>query len=252
MDEIIRLLIDLHKEGERQGPGGERETELALELAHLNRSLPLNIADIGCGSGASVLVLAKMPKVRVTAVDISEEFLEELMRRAAAKGVSHKISPLRCSMEELPFNREEFDVIWSEGAIYNMGFKNGVTSWRKFLKTGGLLAVSEVTWLTDDPPAELRQYWEAQYKEIGTASSKMKILEQSGYEPIGYFVLPENCWLENYYYPLQRRFAGFLERNGNRPEAQALVEEHRQEMEWYEKYKDYYGYGFYLAKKIAF
>lgn len=50
-----RLLIDLHKQGYRQGPGGDAETELAMNLAMIDRTAPMRIADIGCGTGASTL-----------------------------------------------------------------------------------------------------------------------------------------------------------------------------------------------------
>ena len=31
------------------------------------------------------------------------------------------------SMENLPFRKEEFDLIWSEGAIDSIGFETGLT-----------------------------------------------------------------------------------------------------------------------------
>jgi len=46
----MQLLVDLHKSQFRQGPGGEAETKRAMELAGLDRSRHLKIADIGCGT----------------------------------------------------------------------------------------------------------------------------------------------------------------------------------------------------------
>jgi ubiquinone/menaquinone biosynthesis C-methylase UbiE len=74
----------------------------------------------------------------------------------------------------LPFNDEEYDVIWSEGAIYNIGFEKGVKDWKRFLKTGGMMVVSEITWLTAERPSELQEYWKNEYPEIDTASSKIE------------------------------------------------------------------------------
>ena len=245
------LLIDLHKHASRQGPGGDAETTKALDLSMVDRAMPLNIADIGCGTGASTLSLARQLDAKITAVDFLNEFLDVLESRTQDAGLSDKISTLSCSMDNLPFEDEEFDVIWSEGAIYNIGFKNGITAWRRHLKPGGLLVVSEITWTTGSRPLELQKHWDSEYPEVDVASSKISALEKSGYSPMGYFVLPEHCWLDNYYRPMQSRFDDFLRRNGNSQEARAIVEAETKEIELYEKYKDYYSYGVYIARKQA-
>ena len=245
----FQLLMDLHLKGARQGPGGEAETKRALELAGLDRSRPLKIADIGCGTGASTFVLAKALDADITAVDFLPEFLDELQSRANDHGVADRITTLNCSMDDLPFAAEEFDVIWSEGAVYNMGFEAGVSAWKRFLRPGGKLVVSEVTWLGAARPSELSSHWETEYPEIDTASARIGILERHGYSPAAYFVLPEHCWLENYYRPLRSRFDAFLERHGASGEATAIVEAEQHEISLYEKYRAYYGYGVYVAKK---
>ncbi len=247
----LQLLMDLHKNANRQGPGGDEETEKALNLAAIDRDAPLKVADIGCGTGAATLALARLLNARITAVDFLQEFLDVLEARAGTEGVSSKIVPLCCSMASLPFADEEFDVVWSEGAIYNVGFEKGVMAWNRFLKPGGLLIASEITWTTSARPAEIQEHWEKEYPEIDLASSKMGILEKSGYSLIGYFVLPEHCWLDNYYRPMQDSFKDFLERNGNSAEARAIVEAEVREIDLYEKYNAYYSYGVYIARKLG-
>lgn len=248
--EDYQLLIDLHKNANRQGPGGDAETEIALDLSMVDRSAPLKIADIGSGTGASTLLLAQLLKAQITAVDFLQEFLEVLESKAENIGLSEKITTLCCSMDNLPFGDEEFDLIWSEGAIYNIGFERGVKDWKRYLKMGGLLVVSEITWITGSRPSELQKYWDDEYSEIDVASSKISVLEKNGYSPIGYFVLPEHCWLTNYYLPMQNSFKDFLYRNGNSEEARAIVEAENKEIELYEKYKKYYSYGVYVARKL--
>lgn len=251
MDDLqMKLLIDLHRSNFRQGPGGEAETKKALMLAELDKSRPLKIADIGCGTGASTIQLAKELDAEITAVDFLPEFLEELQARTNDHGVSDRITTLNCSMDALPFADEEFDVIWSEGAIYNMGFEAGVSAWRRFLKPGGKLIVSEITWLTADRLSELQSHWDAEYPEIDVASAKIGILERHGYIPEGYFYLPTNCWIDNYYRPMQDGFDAFLERNGGSDQAREIIECEKVEIALYEKYRDHYSYGVYIAKKI--
>jgi ubiquinone/menaquinone biosynthesis C-methylase UbiE len=250
MDDLqMKLLIDLHRSNFRQGPGGEAETKKALMLAGLDESRPLKIADIGCGTGASTIQLAKELDAKITAVDFLPEFLEELQARAEEHGVADKITTLSCSMDALPFADEEFDVIWSEGAIYNMGFKAGVSAWRRFLKPGGKLIVSEITWLTADRPAELQSHWDAEYPEIDVASAKIGILERHGYITEGYFYLPTSCWIDNYYQPIQNGLDAFLERNSGSDVAREIAECEKAEMALYETHGDYYSYGVYIAKK---
>jgi len=246
----LELLIDLHKHANRQGPGGAEATEKAISLAMLDKTKQLKIADIGCGTGASAILLAKHFDAQITAVDFLPEFIDVLKENSKKERVENKIYPLVCPMEDLPFSDEEYDVIWSEGAIYNMGFEQGIKEWRRFLKPGGMLVVSEITWSTNNRPREIQAHWEKEYPEIDTASSKFKALENNGYSPIAYFLLPEHCWLDNYYRPMQRTFADFLKRNGNSEEAQAIVSTEGYEIALYEKHKQYYSYGVYIATKL--
>jgi len=248
--ENLQLLIDLHRDAQRQGPGGEEQTRLAITLSGLGRRKNLKIADIGCGSGASTLVLASTLDARITAVDLVPEFLNTLAGAASRTGVGDHVTTLTESMDKLPFAEAEFDAIWSEGAIYNMGFARGIEAWSRFLKPGGILALSELTWLTDERPDELQWYWDREYPQVDTASAKIAVLERLGFSPVGYFVLPENCWLDNYYRPLQGRFAGFLERHQHSDAARAIVETEENEISLYERYKTFIGYGYYLAQQL--
>ena len=247
----IQLLIDLHKRAKRQGPGGDSETRMAIELAMLDSSIPLKVADIGCGTGASTIQLARSLNADITAIDFLPEFLEILKSNAETKGLSNKINTITCPMDNLQFDNNEYDVIWSEGAIYNIGFEKGINYWRHFLKPDGVLVVSEITWITNERPSEIEDYWQEEYPEIDTASSKLKKLEENGYSPISYFVLPEKCWLENYYRPMQDSFTEFLARHSHSKESEAIVEAERKEISLYEKYKAYISYGVYIARKIG-
>ena len=248
--EDFSLLVELHGGSERQGPGGTAETKLALELAKLPPKVLLKVLDVGCGTGASTLQLAGCLDADITAVDLSSDFIETLAARALEQGLAGKVRPLVASMENLPFQEGEFELIWSEGAVYNMGFEAGVSAWHRFLAPGGVIVVSEITWTTATRPQELQDYWNAQYPQIDTAAGNMAVLERCGYQPIGYFVLPETCWLDNYYRPLQESFTAFLARHPDDSQALELIEAEREEFAVYDKYKNYYSYGMYIARKL--
>jgi len=247
---FFTLMVDLHRGGKRQGPGSEEETLRALELTRLDRAARLEVADIGCGTGASTLALAsRLPCARITAVDLFPEFLAILAERARAAGRSEQIETLAESMDSLPFADASLDLIWSEGAIYNMGFGKGIDAWRPFLRPGGVIAVSEITWLRPDPPEEIRRHWNSEYPEIATASEKITILERAGYDLLGYFVLPSSNWVENYYEPTGKRMPAFLERHAGLAEAAELAGMESREADLYKRYQEWFSYGFYVARR---
>jgi len=241
----FELILDLHKNSERQGPGSEKETLKALEFIKLQNNRELKVADIGCGTGGQTITLAKNINGKITAIDLFPEFLDELNEF----GLTDKIVTLEKSMEELPFSAEELDIIWAEGAIYNIGFEYGVKSWKKYLKQGGYLALSEITWITNSRPKEIEEFWVQEYPEIDTASKKITLLEENGFTLAGYFNLSKESWIETYYKPMEARFESFLIRNNNSKLARKVVEDNKAEIRLYQKYKDYYSYGFYIARK---
>jgi SAM-dependent methyltransferase len=251
VSEHLDLLVDLHIDGERQGPGSDEVTRRAIELAGLVGASDLAIADIGCGTGASTLVLAQDLDAHVTGVDVLPPFLARLADSARRRGLADRITTVVGSMDDLDFDEESLDVIWSEGAIYNIGFANGISAWRRHLKPGGVLAVSEITWLTHQRPAELEEHWTREYPEIAAASAKFAALERAGYCPVGYFALPRSCWIDHYYRPMQDRFAALLDRHQHSPAARALVEAERHEIDLYERFSAFVSYGFYIATRTA-
>lgn len=245
----LQLIVDLHKNAERQGPGSEKDTLKALGFLDLAPNQYLKVADIGCGSGGQTLTLAKNLNAQITAVDLFSDFLHELEKKSQLLGLTEKIITLEKSMDNLPFKKGEFDIIWSEGAIYNIGFEKGIKLWKDYLKVGGYLAVSEITWISYSRPKAIETYWQSEYPEINVASAKINQLENNGYSLVGYYYLSPESWIENYYKPMAAEFERFLERNKHAALAKKVVEDNQSEIELYQKYKDYYSYGFYVARK---
>lgn len=151
-------------------------------------------------------------------------------------------------MENLLFQEEEFDIIWSEGAIYNMGFEKGIHYWKQFLKPNGYIAISEITWLTQERPSEIEAHWNNEYPEIGTAAEKIKLLEKYGFSLVGYHILPQSSWIDSYYNPLENTFDDFLKQH-HYDDAKNIIHTEKHEIQLYKQYKEYLSYGFYVAVK---
>ena len=250
MYDDLSLLADLHLGGDRQGPGSPQATRLAITLAGLKNDAHLNVADIGCGTGASARILAQDLGAQVTAIDLLQPFIDAAAAKAEEAGLADRITTCAASMEALPFDKATFDLIWSEGAIYNMGFAAGLRAWRPLLKTGGVLAVSDLTWLTAERPAPLTDHWQREYPQVDTASARMALLEGHGFSTLGYFTLPPDCWLDHYYRPLQSRFAAFLARHDHSDAARAIIAGEEAEIALYEQYQAFFSYGFYIARRV--
>ena len=248
----MNYFLEFYKNTPRQGPGDDLCTAQAFNMLQ-NLPSKLKVLDIGCGTGKQTVQLADLIDGQIVAVDCYDFFLDVLRKIVKREGLEGKISPLNASMFEMPFADEEFDLIWSEGAIYIMGFEKGMREWKRCLKQGGYLVVTELSWLQKDVPQEIFDYWvkgaEA-YPEIDFISNKIAVIEKNGYRPAGHFILPENAWMENYYRPLEEQKADYLAQHGIHEDAQTITRQFEREVENYKKYKDYYGYVFYLAQKL--
>ena len=242
------LICEYFSSISRQGPGSDESTLRALSMIG-NLDNDSMIADLGCGCGSQTIQLALHCQAKVKALDLFPLFIDKLMDRCRKAGVADKVEGIVGDMCSLPFDKESLDVIWSEGAIYNIGFKRGITEWREYLKSGGFLVVSESSWLTDTRPEEIEQFWNEAYPEIDTIANKVQQLSDAGYQDIRTFVLSSECWIENFYLPQKDAQRLFLERYPDNKTAAELVAIQRHEAELYSRYSDYYGYVFYVARR---
>lgn len=109
---MIDLLIETHAGLERQGPGGDAETRRALGfLGDLDRIE--SAADLGCGTGPQTLLLARLLKGSVVGLDQFPAFVDVLNERAREQGVADRVRGVVGSMDDLPFEPESLDLVWS-------------------------------------------------------------------------------------------------------------------------------------------
>jgi SAM-dependent methyltransferase len=245
----FKLICEYFSSIERQGPGSPEVTINALSFID-NLTSESRIADIGCGTGGQTIVMAYHTPGHITGIDLFPTFVDLFNINANKLNLQDRMKGIVGSMDNLSFQHEELDLIWSEGAIYNIGFERGMNEWRNFLKTGGYIAVSEASWFTEERPVEIDEFWKNAYPEIDTISRKVAQMQKAGYIPIATFVLPENCWTEHFYDPQISAQKNFLKKYAGNKTAEELIENQRHEAELYYKYKEFYGYVFYIGKKI--
>ena len=243
------LICEYFSSLERQGPGSPEVTLKALSFIE-KLTDKSRIADIGCGTGGQTMTLAKKAPGIITGIDLFSDFIDLFNTNAQALNLQDRVKGIVGTMENLPFGDEELDLIWSEGAIYNIGFERGLNEWRKFLKVGGYVAVTEASWFTEKRPSEIEDFWMDAYPEINTISNKTSQMEKAGYVPVASFILPEKCWTENFYtqqIPIQE---AFLKKYAGNNTAIEFIASERHERQLYYKYKEFYGYVFYIGRKI--
>ena len=241
------LICEYFSSISRQGPGSEEITKQALQFIK-GLDDDSKIADIGCGTGTQTLTIAQNAKGHITAYDLFPQFVDQLNEHCAELGLQHRIKGLVGDMAQLPISEASLDLIWCEGAIYNIGFQNGLRQWRRFLKKGGYIAVSEPCWLTEERPEEITRFWNDAYPEVDLVSRKIAQMEAEGYTFIASFLLPDECWTDHFYLPQQEAQRKFLLRHPDNPIAQGLVENMRHEAEMFSRYHQYYGYVFFIGQ----
>jgi len=241
MDEIF---YEMFEQMPRQGPGKAEYTKRALSCCDIP-DYP-QILDIGCGTGAQTLSLAENTNGLITAVDNYGPFLRELRKKAKRSGVHKKIQTLQSDMNRLSL-KQKFDLIWCEGAIYIIGFNKGLREFKKLLKPGGFMAVTEVAWIKANPPREAVVYWEKEYPAITDTSGNINFIREAGYELVHHFIMPQDAW-DEFYSALKDIAIKMHEKHKDNKEAQKIIGYVFQEIEAYERYSEFYGYVFFIMK----
>lgn len=245
----FNLICEYFSSLERQGPGSTHATIKALSFIK-GLTKESIIADIGCGTGGQTITMAQNIPGKITGLDLFQEFITKLNNTAVKLDLQDRVKGITGSMDKLPFKNNEFDLIWSEGAIYNIGFQKGLKEWHKFLKPEGYIAVSDASWFTRERPKEIEDFWQDAYPEIDTIGNKIKQMEENNYIPVASFILPQECWTENFYIPQISAQEKFLQKYKDNKTAHELIKNQRREADLYSKYKDFYGYVFYIGQKI--
>jgi ubiquinone/menaquinone biosynthesis C-methylase UbiE len=243
------IFFEVFSDLPRQGPG---DTQLSLQILDSikNNSTIKQLADIGCGTGKITLQLAQSIEGAVTAVDNYQPYLDDLKIEAEKLGIADRVTCVSADMKSLPFSEEAFDIIWSEGAIYIMGFEEGLNYWKQYLKPQGWMVVSDANFFKPDTPQEVKEFWENEYPQMMSVTENIEVIERNGFNLSEKHFLPKAGWSDNFYSPLQVNVNRLRKKYQNNKKALEEIDIVQHEIDLYLKYHDYYGYTFYVMQKM--
>jgi SAM-dependent methyltransferase/GNAT superfamily N-acetyltransferase len=230
----------------RQGPGGREHTARALSACGDLVPRP-DVIDLGCGSGAQTLDLAELTGGHVTAVDLHPPFAALLEGRAEARGVASQIDAITADMADPGLPAASADLVWSEGALYNIGLDAALPLARRLLRPGGYLVFTDAVWRRDDPPEPVREMF-ADAPTMGRVDDVLAALDRHGFDVLEHFPLPRTAWWDEFYVPMGRRVAELrLDPDADR----AVLDEFDAEIDLFVQHSDCFGYEFFVARPRA-
>jgi len=139
----IAAVYDLLSESTEQPV---REAGLAMLAAALGET----VLEVGCGTGHSLVALAKSvgPKGKVVGIDLAENMIAKSHELAQKEGVADRVE-LHCGdAEHLPFNSASFDALFTSFTLELFDtpeLPKVLTEWKRVLCPGGRLVIVAVS-----------------------------------------------------------------------------------------------------------
>lgn len=232
----------------RQGPGNLACAQRALALCAELPSSPC-VLDLGCGSGAQTLHLASLTKGTILAVDSHAPLIDRLRTQVAEQGLSARVEARVGEMSALDLPPESFDLVWSEGALYNLGLAAALPLCAGLLRPGGYLAFTEPVWRTTNAPPEVRGAF-ADYATMGRVEDVLPLIKKSGLSLVDHFDLPDEAWWDDFYSPMERQIEKLRAKYAGVAEALAALEEVANEPAMHRRSGHHYGYTFFVARRV--
>ncbi|MBN2467653.1 MAG: methyltransferase domain-containing protein [Deltaproteobacteria bacterium] len=243
------IFFELYKSLPRQGPGNRACAARALALC---RDLPPApaVLDLGCGVGGQTLHLADLISGSIVALDSHAPSIERLRATVAVRRLAARIQPTVCDMAEPGLPPASFDLVWSEGALYNIGIEKALQICHGLLRPGGYLAFTDAVWRTENPPPDVKASFEGDYPTMGRVPDVLASIERCGFSLIDHFTLPDEAWWDDFYTPMEIRIEELRGKYRADDEALAVLDQLAQEPEMHRRYSDYYAYEFFVARRV--
>jgi len=233
----------------RQGPGNRACAKRALDLC---RDLPRSpaVLDLGCGVGGQTLHLAEFfGSGTIVAVDSHAPSIERLRAAVADRGLAQRIDAIVGDMASPQQPRGSFDLIWSEGALYNLGLRKALGICHDLLRPGGYLAFTNPVWREEDPPPAVKASFELDYPTMGRLEDDLAAIRDSGFDLAGHFTLPDEAWWDDFYTPMEARIAQLRDKYAGDVAASGVLEQIAEEPRMHRLHCDCYAYEFFVARR---
>ncbi len=219
---------DILTELDRDGLRGNfnRFTRRAFQmLPRLDRP---RILDIGCGTGVPALELARLSDGEIFGIDIDEAALEGFSRKIADAGLQDRAKAVKCSLFDIEFPDESFDIVWAEGVIAIIGFDKGLREWRRLIKPHGYLGIHD---------------------NVDDIQRKTEAIPAHGYAIINTFAVPKDTWWDEHYCLLEKRIQKLRNKYRENADVLALLNKEQNEVEMFKNEPRYHGSIFYVIQK---
>jgi SAM-dependent methyltransferase len=125
-------------------PGGEELTQKTI--AAMNLRPGASIADLGCGTGTSALMLAGDPGLNISAIDISADNIKRAQDRLSTTNETPgNVRFQQADAHELPFEDAQFDGVLAECTFSLFANQAAVlTEIKRVLKPDGQLGITDM------------------------------------------------------------------------------------------------------------
>lgn len=243
------IFFELYESLPRQGPGNRACAEKALGLCPDLPPAPA-VLDLGCGAGGQTLhLVALLPGAVITAIDSHAPSIERLRTMVAERGLSDRVRPMVGDMAKPAMPPGSLDLIWSEGALYNLGIENALRVCHGLLRPGGYLAFTDAVWRKENPPPEVKASFDLDYPAMGRVPDVLAAIHGAGFSSHGHFTLPDEAWWDDFYTPMERRIEELRGKYAAEGEARAALDQLAREPAMHRIHSDYYAYVFFVARR---
>ena len=118
----------------------------------------------------------------IVAVDNLAPGIEKLKQKLAQLSLTDPIRAQVGNMAELTMTQSSFDMIWSEGALYNIGTQRALSIYRGLLLKGGYLVFTDAVWCKPNPPLEIKANFESDYLTMGSVADVVALIQSSPFK----------------------------------------------------------------------